>query len=78
MFIFCRLFVVKPKCGIINGDYQIVVFQLLKTCKKESLYAERWSLVFDGFGKNSVIITYTSIKINVLKLKLKISGFRLI
>lgn len=50
-----RHFLVKPMCGLINEDYQIVVFQLLKTNKNESLYAERWSLVFDGIIDNSVI-----------------------
>lgn len=52
--IFRRMFLVKPKCGMINGDFQIVVFQLLKTNRKESLYAEQWSLVFNGFDKYSV------------------------
>jgi len=50
-----RHFLAKPNCGMINGDYQIVMFQLLKTCNKESIYAERWNLVFDGFENNSVI-----------------------
>lgn len=49
------MFLVKPSCGIINGNYQIVVFQLLRTCNKESIYAERWNLVFDDFENNSVV-----------------------
>lgn len=44
----------KPMMGMINSDYQIVVFQLMKTSSKESLYAERWNIVFDGFDNNSV------------------------
>jgi hypothetical protein len=54
IIIFRRMFLVKPKCGLIKSDYQIVVFQLLKTNRKESLYAEQWSLIFDGFDNNSV------------------------
>ncbi|VVC36257.1 Immunoglobulin-like fold [Cinara cedri] len=57
------IFLVKPKCGLINGDYQIVVFQLTKTTTKESLYAERWSIVFDDFDNNSVNIDiYASVE----------------
>lgn len=48
------MFLAKPMMGMINSDYQIVVFQLMKTSNKESLYAERWSIVFDGFKNNSV------------------------
>lgn len=49
-----RKFLAKPMMGMINSDYQIVVFQLMKTSHKESLYAERWNVVFDGFKNNSV------------------------
>lgn len=49
-----RIFLVKPMCGLINSDCQVIMIQLLKTSNKESLYAERWSIVFDGINDNFV------------------------
>lgn len=49
-----RVFTVKPTCGLINGNYQVVVVQMPKTDSRESLYAERWTIAFDGFEENSV------------------------
>lgn len=53
-----RVFTVKPTCGLINGNYQVVVVQMLITDSREALYAERWTIAFDGFEENSV--TYTN------------------
>ncbi|XP_025195925.1 LOW QUALITY PROTEIN: uncharacterized protein LOC112595057 [Melanaphis sacchari] len=50
------MFLAKPMMGMINSDYQIVVFQLMKTSNKESLYAERWDVIFDGFDNNLISI----------------------
>lgn len=64
------MFLVKPMSGLINSDYQVVVVQLLKTRNKESLYAERWGIVFDGLDDNSVItiIIHQSFSIIVFKI----------
>jgi len=40
---------------MIYGDFQIVMFQLARTCNIECIYAEQWNLVFDGFENNSVV-----------------------
>ncbi|XP_026809873.1 uncharacterized protein LOC113551681 [Rhopalosiphum maidis] len=63
------MFLAKPMMGMIYSDYQIVVFQLMKTSNKESLYAERWSVVFDGFDNNSVSIDiYASAEFGCVKI----------